>query len=86
MTTIQWRPVTNSLTVPLSYSACFIPRNSAGIKDLAADIARQHPNFNKNDILTILRAEDKAIQTRLLNGEQVTKEGFCSWSLAFPVA
>ncbi|MDU9048496.1 MAG: hypothetical protein Q3M30_06575 [Candidatus Electrothrix sp. Rat3] len=83
MTTIQWRPVTNSLTVPLSYSACFIPRNSAGIKDLAADIARQHPNFNKNDILTILRAEDKAIQTRLLNGEQVTKEGFCSWSLAF---
>ena len=83
MATIQWRPDINPLTVPLSYSARFIPRNSAGIKDLAADIARQHPNFNEADILTILRAEDKVIQTRLLNGEQVTKEGCCSWSLAF---
>lgn len=83
MATIQWRPDINPLTVPLSYRVRFIPRNSAGIKDLAADIARQHPNFNEADILTILRAEDKAVQTRLLNGEQVTKEGCCSWSPAF---
>jgi hypothetical protein len=67
----------------LSYWIRFIPRNSAGIEDLAADIAAKHPNFNKADILTILRAEDEAIQARLINGEQVTKEGCCSWSLFF---
>ncbi len=80
MATLQWRPEKNALTTPLSYWIRFIPRNSAGIEDLAADIAPKHPNFNKADILTILRAEDEAIQARLLNGEQVTKEGCCSWS------
>ncbi|MCI5122175.1 MAG: hypothetical protein D3908_13485, partial [Candidatus Electrothrix sp. AUS4] len=83
MATIQWRPEINALTTPISYRIRFIPRNSAGIDDIAADIAQQHPNFNKEDILTILRAEDDVIQTRLLNGEQVTKEGSCSWSISF---
>ena len=83
MATLQWRPEKNALTTPLSYWIRFIPRNSAGIEDLAADIAAKHPNFNQADILTILRAEDQAIQARLLNGEQVTKEGCCSWSPSF---
>ena len=83
MATIQWRPDINPLTVPQSYRVRFIPRNAANINDIAADIAQAHPNFNKADILTILKAEDQAIQTRLLNGEQVTKEGCCSWSLSF---
>lgn len=83
MATLQWRPEKNVLTTPLSYWIRFISRNSAGTEDLAADIAAKHPNFNKADILTILRAEDEAIQARLLNGEQVTKEGCCSWSPSF---
>jgi hypothetical protein len=83
MATLQWRPEKNALTTPLSYWIRFIPRNSAGIEDLASDIAAKHPNFNEADILTILRAEDEAIQARLLNGEQVTKEGCCSWSPSF---
>jgi len=83
MAAIQWRPEINSLTVPQSYWIRFVSRNSAGIKDLAADIALRHPNFNEADILTILRAEDKAIQARLLNGEQVTKEGGFSWYPSF---
>jgi hypothetical protein len=83
MSTIQWRPEINALTVPQSYWIRFVSRNSAGIEDLAEDIALRHPNFSEADILTILRAEDKAIQARLLDGEQVTKEGGFSWYPSF---
>lgn len=83
MPTIQWRPDINPLTTPQSWRVRFLPRNSAGKEDIAADIALRHPNFSKADILTILNAEDEAIQARLLNGEQVTKEGSFSWYLSF---
>ncbi len=83
MATIQWRPEINALTTPQSYRILAVPRNSASIEDIAADIALHHPNFNEADILTVLRAEDEAIRVRLLNGEQVTKEGSFSWYLAF---
>jgi hypothetical protein len=55
----------------------------ASREDIAADIALRHPNFSEADILTILNAEDEAIQARLLNGEQVTKSGAFSYSLTF---
>ncbi|CAK8715304.1 DUF4469 domain-containing protein [Candidatus Electronema halotolerans] len=83
MATIQWRPEVNALTTPQSYWIRFMPRNTAGRKDIAADIARMHPNFNEADILTILNAHDEAVQTRLLNGEQVTMEGSFSYFLSF---
>jgi hypothetical protein len=83
MATIQWRPEINALTVPQSYWIRFMPRNTAGRKDIAADIARTHPNFNEADILTILQAHDEAVQTRLVNGEQVTMEGSFSYFLSF---
>lgn len=83
MSAIQWRPEVNAMTTPHSWRILAVPRRSAGIEDIAADIALQHPNFSKADILTILRAEDKAVQTRLLNGEQVTKEGSWSWFVSF---
>ena len=83
MGTIQWRPEVNALTTPQSYWIRFVPRNSAGIEEIAADIALRHPNFSQADILTILRSEDEAIMARLLNGEQVTKEGSFSWFPSF---
>jgi hypothetical protein len=83
MATIQWRPEINPLTTPQSYRIRFAPRNAAGKEDIAADIALRHPHFSKADILTILNAEDEAIQARLLNGEQVTKEGSFSWYFSF---
>uniref|UniRef100_UPI004056FA84 hypothetical protein n=1 Tax=Candidatus Electronema sp. TaxID=2698783 RepID=UPI004056FA84 len=83
MATIQWRPEINALTVPQSYWIRFMPRNTAGRKDIAADIARTHPNFNEADILTILQAHDESVQTRLVNGEQVTMEGSFSYFLSF---
>jgi hypothetical protein len=83
MAAMQVRLEENHLTTPHSYSIRFVPRGSAGIDDLAADIALRHPNFSKADILTILRAEDEAIMARLLDGEQVTKEGSFSWFPSF---
>ena len=83
MATIQWRPDINTLTVPQSYRVRFVPRNTANIQDIAADIARQYPNVSTTDILNILRAEDEVIMARLLDGEQVDKGECCSWSLSF---
>ncbi|MCW5206548.1 hypothetical protein VU08_06430 [Desulfobulbus sp. F5] len=83
MPAIQWRPEVNALTTPQSYSIRFVARSSAGLDDLASDIALRHPNFSKADILTILRSEDEAILARLLHGEQVTKEGSFSWFPSF---
>lgn len=80
---IQYKVEENLLTTPPSYSVRFVARGSAGREDIAADIALRHPNFSKADILTILNAEDEAILGRLLNGEQVTKEGCCSWFPSF---
>ena len=80
---IQYKIVVNPLTTPQSYSIRFVPRNSASREDLAADIALRHPNFSKNDILSLLLSEDEVIALRLLNGEQVTKEGFCTWFPSF---
>jgi hypothetical protein len=80
---IQYKVEENQLTTPPSYSIRFVSRRSAGREDIAADIALRHPNFNKADILTILDAEDEAIMGRLLNGEQVTKEGCCTWFPSF---
>jgi hypothetical protein len=80
---IQYKVEENLLTTPPSYSIRFVSRGSAGREDIAADIALRHPNFSKADILTILNAEDEAIMGRLLNGEQVTKEGCCSWFPSF---
>ena len=40
MATIQWRPEINPLTTPQSYRILFMPRNSAGIEDIAAERIR----------------------------------------------
>jgi hypothetical protein len=76
---IQFRLELNTLTTPHSYRLRFVPHNVAGREDIAADIALRHPNFSQDDILTILNSKDEVIFLRILNGEQVTEEGFCSW-------
>ena len=81
--TIQVRLERNPLTTPHSCSIRFVPHHVAGREEIAADIALRHPNFSKNDILTLLHSEDEVIALRILNGEQVTKEGSCSWFPSF---
>jgi hypothetical protein len=80
---IQCKPEPNPLTTPGTYSLRFVPRNTADVQDLAADIHRSQPNFSPEAVATILQAEDEAILQRLLNGEQVTKHGSFSWFISF---
>ena len=80
---IQCKPVTNALTTPRTYTLRFVPRNTADRQDLAEDIHRSQPNFSPEAVETILQAEDEAILERLLDGEQVTKQGSFSWYLTF---
>jgi hypothetical protein len=47
MATIQWRPEPNPLTTPPSWRIRFLPRNTAACKDIAADIAADHPNYHE---------------------------------------
>jgi len=83
MKTIQWRPEVNALTTPHSYRILHLPHGTANRADIAADIALRQPNLTQEMILTVLRIEDEVIQARLINGEQVTKEGSFSWFLSF---
>jgi hypothetical protein len=64
MPTIQWRPAVNTLTVPQSYKILFVPRNTVGYSELAAEIAAENPNWNAELVEAVLRAERKAIQRR----------------------
>ena len=77
MFTIQWRPIINALTKPLSYRILFVPRNTAGYDDMAADISASHPNYNADLIRSLAPLIFDWILQRLINGDQVTlKDAF----------
>ncbi|WP_417909195.1 hypothetical protein [Candidatus Electronema sp. PJ] len=83
MPTIQWRPAVNALTVPQSYKIVHVPKNTAGYSEIAADLAAANPSWNAEMVEAILRAMPKAIQARLLNGEQVTFEDAFTYRVSF---
>ncbi|MCI5121910.1 MAG: DUF4469 domain-containing protein, partial [Candidatus Electrothrix sp. AUS4] len=77
MFTIQWRPIINALTKPLSYRILFVPRNTAGYDEMAADISATHPNYNADLIHSLAPLIFDWILQRLINGDQVTlKDAF----------
>jgi len=83
MSTIQWRPAVNALTVPPSYKMLFVPRNTVGYSELAAEIAAENPNWNAELVEAVLRAERKAIQRHLINGNQITLEDDFTYRVSF---
>ncbi len=83
MSTIQWRPAVNALTVPQSYKMLFVPRNTVGYSELAAEIAAENPNWNAELVEAVMRAERKAIQRHLINGDQITLEDAFSYRVSF---
>lgn len=83
MATIQWRPAVNALTVPQSYKIVFVPRNKVGYSELAAEIAAENPNWNAELVEAVLRAECKAIQRHLINGDQVTLADAFTFRISF---
>ncbi|XOF32799.1 MAG: DUF4469 domain-containing protein [Candidatus Electrothrix sp. YB6] len=77
MATIQWRPVINALTKPLSYRILFVPRNTAGYDEMATDISSANPNYNADLIRSLAPLIMEWILQRLINGDQVTlKDAF----------
>ena len=74
MSTIQWRPVVNALTTPLSYRPHVVPRGTAGYAEMAADIAAAHPNYNADLLRSVAPLIMDWIQERMINGWQVTFE------------
>lgn len=83
METILWRPEPNPLTTPKSCRIRFIPRNTASIKDIAADIAIEYPNYNKALAESILEIAQQKILQRLINGENVTFKNAFTYTLSF---
>ena len=77
MPTIQWRPVINALTKPLSYRIQFVPRNNAGYDEMATDISTAHPVYNADLVRSLAPLIFEWIIHRLLIGDQVTlKDAF----------
>ncbi|MCI5157360.1 MAG: hypothetical protein D3906_02785, partial [Candidatus Electrothrix sp. AUS1_2] len=83
MATIQWRPEPNPLTTPQSWRIRFLPRNTVGISDIAADIALDHPNYNEELSESILNLGYEKVLLRLINGENVTFRNAVSFTLSF---
>jgi hypothetical protein len=83
MTTIQWRPVVNALTTPISYRMLFLPRNVVDTPELAARMAAELPNYSAEELRTILATRNKVVRQSLINGEQVTEENNFTYSLSF---
>ena len=83
MATIQWRPEPNPLTTPGTWRIRFLPRSTAGISDIAADIALDHPNYNEELSESILNLGYEKILLRLINGENVTFRNAVSFTLSF---
>jgi hypothetical protein len=83
MTTIQWRPEVNALTIPQSYRLRFLPRAVFGYEELTAEIVRDNPTWNESLVEAVLRVRDEKVKELLINGNQVTLEDTFSYRLSF---
>ena len=83
MATVQWRPEVNALTTPQSYTVRYLPRNTVGYDELAAEIVLENPNYNEALVKAIMVALTQKIQENLINGNQVTLENAFIYRLSF---
>jgi hypothetical protein len=83
MTTIQVRLEPNPLTTPPSWRVRFLPRNTASCKDIAADIALDHPGYKEEVTENILEIAQEKILLRLIGGENVTFANALTYTLSF---
>jgi hypothetical protein len=83
MATVQWRPEVNALTTPQSYTVRYMARDILGYDELAAEMARDNPLWDKEMIKGVLIARDRTIMRQLINGNQVTLPDAFSYRLSF---
>lgn len=83
MSTIQWRPEVNALTLPQSYSMRFMPRNVLGNDELAAEMVKKNPIWHEGMAKVCIDSLIQTIQEQLIAGNQVTLANAFTFSLSF---
>lgn len=83
MSTIQWRPEVNALTVPQSYKICYVSRDSVGTDGLATAMSEENPNYTEEAAKTMLATLEHVICKNLLSGNQTTIDGAFTFGLSF---
>lgn len=83
MTTICWRPEVNALTAPQSYFVRYIAKDTLGYDELAAEMVRDNPVWDVEQVKAMLIARDKTVMQQLVKGNQVTLKGAFSYHLSF---
>lgn len=72
MSSVQVRPEVNALTKPQSYSLRFVPRDTLGYDELAAEVAQRNPLYNKEIGKGFLEEMAVVLSGELINGNQWT--------------
>ncbi|MCI5148932.1 MAG: hypothetical protein D3916_06015, partial [Candidatus Electrothrix sp. MAN1_4] len=72
MSTVQWRPVINALTKPVSYRIQIVPRGIVGYDEMAVEISTEHPNYNEDLVRSLAPLIMEWTQNQMINGNQVT--------------
>ena len=83
MATVLWKPEINALTNPLSYSVRFVPRDTTGYEELAAEVVQMLPNYAEEDAKNIIMAAMERIQVNLINGNQIVLPDAFTFHLSF---
>lgn len=81
MSKAQWRPQLNALTTPETYKAQPVPKDSLGYAAIADRIALKNPVINASLAKSTLELSREVIKEELVNGNQVSLEGFATWHL-----
>lgn len=83
MATVQWRPEVNALTSPQSYSVRYVPKDTLGYDELAAEVVRMHPNYAEEDAKNIIMAAFERVQVNLINGNRIVLPDAFTFHLSF---
>ena len=83
MPSVQVRPEINALTKPQSYSLRFVPKDTLGYDELAAEVVQLHPNYAPEDVKTIIMAAMEQISVNLNNGNQIVLPDAFTFNLSF---
>jgi hypothetical protein len=83
MATVQVRIEGNALTTPPSYSVRFVPKDTLGYDELAAEVVQMHPNYAQEDAKTIIMAAMQRIGANLINGNQTVLPDAFTFGLSF---
>ncbi len=81
-TKVQWRPQLNALTIPRSYKAQPVPKDSVGYDGIAKLISLKNPLWSQGLVKSVLLEEREAIREELIKGNRISYENTCSWHLS----